>query len=159
MVVIRLHDAWARFCREVVILSASGTLTLGGTALLSVAGIANRSMVIPVLLSRYKKRKYKPKWASASECIDAAQRLSISNLATVSAALGAINSPAENIRRVRNFYAHRANETAQEAATTGLFSNPRHPNVFELGLYKAGGGTVLESWVSDLTDIAAAAIQ
>jgi hypothetical protein len=116
-------------------------------------------MVIPVLLSRYKKRRYEPKWANASECIDAAQRLSISNLATVAAALGATNSPADSIRRVRNFYAHRGSEAAQEAATTGLFSNPRHPVVFELGSYRPGGWTVLESWVSDLVNIGTAAIQ
>ena len=159
MAVIRLHDTWTRFCREIVILSASGTVTLGGTILPPAAGITNYSMVVPVLLSKYKKRRYEPKWGTAVECIDAAQRLSISNLATVSGALGATNSPDDTIRRVRNFYDHRGNETAQEASATGLFSNPSHPVVFELTVYKPGGETVLESWVSELKNIAIAAIQ
>lgn len=159
MVVIRLHDAWARFCRDTVISSASGTRTLGGTLIPPAAGITSRSRVIPVLLSKYKKRKFEPKWADANECIDAAQRLAVSNLASLSAALGASNSPADSIRRVRNFYAHRGFNTASEAGKTGLFANPLFPDVYQLSMYSSGGSTVIESWVSGLVNVGTAATQ
>lgn len=162
MAVIRLHDAWVRFCRELIVLSASGrTTTLGGLQLKPAhASIRSRSSVVPVLLSMYKKKRiFEPKWGDATECVDAAQRLSIVNLRTVSAALGAINSPAEDIRRVRNFYAHRKKNTAMHAATLNLFSNPLRPVVFELAAYTSGGSRVIESWVTGLIIVATAAAQ
>jgi hypothetical protein len=81
------------------------------------------------------------------------------NLSTVSAALGAINSPADEIRRVRNFYAHRKQGAAMKAASTNLFSNPVSPVVFELAGYTSGGNRVIESWVAGLIVVATAAAQ
>src|SRR3546814_18217376 len=58
MCVLRLHDAWARFCRELVIASAIGhTFTLGGTVLKAAPGISSRASVIPALLATYRKRQ------------------------------------------------------------------------------------------------------
>ena|SRR5271157_515227 len=161
MAVVRLHDAWSRFCRELIIISASErTLTLGGLQLKPLnAAINTRAAVVPFLLSTYKKRTYEPKWGDATECIDAARRLSIMNLATVAAALGAINSPANDIRNVRNFYAHRGKGAAQRAVATNLFSNPTRPVVFELSAYTSGGKRVIESWVERLLAVAIAAAQ
>jgi hypothetical protein len=161
MAVIRLHDAWARFCRELIILSAYGrTITLGGLQLKPCsASIQRRSSVVPLLLSKYKKRTYEPKWGDAADCVDAASRLSIMNLSTVSAALGAVNSPADEIRRVRNFYAHRRKGAAMKAASTNLFLNPLRPVVFELVGYTSGGNRLIESWVAGLIVVATAAAQ
>jgi hypothetical protein len=163
MAVIRLHDAWARFCRELIILSAFGhTVTLSGVQLNpSSAAIRSRSLVIPVLLSTYhrKGRVFEPKWADAGECVDAARRLSIMNLSTVAAALGAVNSPANDIRCVRNFYAHRRKGAAMNAGATNLFSNPLRPVVFELAGYTHGGDRVIESWITGLIDVGTAAVQ
>lgn len=161
MVVVRLHDAWARFCREIVILSAAGGIvTKNGTYLRpSLPAIASRALVIPCLLATYRRRRYEPKWAVASECLDAAQRLRLANLATISAAIGASNSPADRIREVRNFYAHRTRETAARAMAAGYFSRTSKPSVFELASFSAGGRTIIESWISDLDSIADAATE
>lgn len=163
MVVIRLHDAWARFCRELIILSAVGrTVTLGGAPLSpSSTSITNCSLVIPALLSTYrsKKRVFEPRWAVAQECIEAGKRLGIHNYSTVAAALGAVNSPADNIRCVRNYYAHRKRGTAEKAITTKLFSSTTQPRIFELAAYTSGGSRVIESWVDGLVLIATAAAQ
>jgi hypothetical protein len=86
-------------------------------------------------------------------------RLSILNLATVTAALGAINSPANDIRNVRNFYAHHGKGAAERAAATNLFSNPLRPVVFELSAYTSGGNRVIESWIEALVAVATAAMQ
>ena len=62
MAIIRLQDAWSRFCRELVILSAIGkTETIGGVILSPSPGVKNRSSVIPLLLSTYARRRYKPR--------------------------------------------------------------------------------------------------
>jgi hypothetical protein len=161
MAVIRLHDAWARFCRELVILSAYGhTSTLGGLQLTpSDAAIKSRSSVVPFLLKKYKRRKYEPKWARADECIEAASRLSIVNLPIVSAALGATNNPADAIRHVRNFYVHRGKDAALLAKSTNCFLDPRCPHVFDLAEYTSGGNRVIESWTAALIVVATAAAQ
>jgi hypothetical protein len=71
MAVIRMYDAWARYCRELVILSASGnTVTLNGVIIPAV--VKRRSDVIPALLATYKESRYEPKWARATDCIEAA---------------------------------------------------------------------------------------
>jgi hypothetical protein len=161
MTVVRLHDAWARFCRQLVISSALGrTFTLGGVPLSPCSASATRhSSVVPQLLATYPKRRFEPKWADATECIDAAQRLKINNLHTVSAALAATNSPADQIRRVRNFYAHRGRDTAHDAFTTNVFSTPFRPQVFDLAAYTTGGNRVIETWVNNLILVAMAAAQ
>lgn len=113
MAVLRLHDAWARFCRELVVLSAGcKPYTATGSWLALAPGITCRKDVIPKLLSTYNKTKYEPSWSTAAKCLDAAQRLATPNLSTVTAAVGATNSPAEELRNVRNFYAHRWQDTA-----------------------------------------------
>jgi hypothetical protein len=161
MAIIRLHDAWARFCRRLIILSAFGrTTTLGGVRLPPCsAAITKQHLVIPTLLSKYKRRSIEPRWADATECIDAGKRLAIGNLGTVAAALGAINSPAEDMRRIRNFYAHRGMDTARDALATKLFSRSMRPDSFDLAVYTSGGNRVIESWTSNLAIVAVAACQ
>lgn len=162
MSVIRIHDAWARFCRELIVLSANGrTVTLTGMPLSqSHSAIVNCTSVVPVLLSLYPKnrRKFEPRWADATECIDAGKTLGIRNLSTVAGALAAANSPADRIRRVRNFYAHRQRRTATDALRAALFS-AQYPEVFSLANYESGGLRVIESWTRGLAVVATAAAQ
>jgi len=161
MTVIRLHDSWARFCRQLIILSAYGkTSTLGGMKLsTSLPSIKSKADVIPVLITLYPKKRTEPNWYASSECIDAGQRLRIQNLSSVAAALGAVNSPADRLRNIRNFYAHRREETARKAIQAGNFTGPHSPRVFQLNAFTTGGGTVLESWKDELIAIATAALQ
>ena len=162
MAVIRLYDSWARFCREAVIISAYGkTKTLGGTHLVSssLPAITNKSSVIPVLISTFRKSVYEPDWDRADKCIDAGRRLAIRNLSTFSSAIGATNSPANEIRHVRTFYAHRRQGSCANALATNYFPSLRRPIVFRLNDYTAGGDTVIESWVNRLLAIAVAAVQ
>ena len=162
MAVIRLHDAWARFCRELVVLSAFGrTVTLSGVFLPPCHPSVKRChLVIPRLLATPgKKYRFEPRWADATECIQAAQRLAVANFPTISAALAATNSPAEDIRKVRNFYAHRIKRTAQESRTTNLFSHRTRLEVFDLTGYTTGSVRVIESWANNLNLVAIAAAQ
>jgi hypothetical protein len=160
MAVVRLHDAWARFCRELVILSAYGNIvTLGGMSLTcSRPDIDSLASVIPILL-KLKRAKWEPRWASSAACIDAAQNLTIQNLTNVAAALGATNSPAEALRCVRNFYVHRGKDTSELAFDTGYFKFKNQPVVFDLNAYTTGGVTVIESWVEGFEAVAFASVQ
>jgi len=160
MAIIRLHDAWARFCRELVILSAFGrTTTLSGVPIPPCHNSIKRcDNVIPVLLARGRYR-FEPRWADATACIKAAQSLAVANGFTISAALAASNSPAEDIRRARNFYAHRMKATARESGDTNLFLSRARLHVFDLAAYTSGSVRVIESWVTNLNLVAIAAAQ
>lgn len=162
MSIIRLYDSWARFCREAVIISAYGkTTTLSGTNLKSssLPAITSRSQVIPVLIATYKKRLHEPDWERVDQFVDAGQRLALQNLSTLAAAFGATNSPADEIRHVRNFYAHRRQGSCANALATNHFPLLHRPIVFRLNEYRTGGSTVLESWIQRLLAVAVAAVQ
>lgn len=138
---------------ELVVLSAFGrTVTLGGVSLPPCHSSVKRwHSVIPHLFATPGPGyRFEPRWADATECIKAATRLGVANMATISSALAASNSPAEDMRRVRNFYAHRMKRTAQDAAATGLFSRPIRPDVFEWAVYTTGSVRVIESWAATL---------
>jgi hypothetical protein len=162
MTVIRLHDAWGRFCRELVVSSAAcRPLTASGVRLPRPPGIRGRRDVVPYLLASYRKRRtYEPKWAVAAECLDAAQRIGIANLATVMGAIGSTNSPAEDLRRVRNYFAHRGKWSADQLRYRCTFQVGSQLTLEALaGQLVPPGITRMESWINDLRIVAGAAIQ
>lgn len=114
---------------------------------------------MPALMATYTKRKTEPKWFDATECIDAASRLKVNNLTSIAAGLGATTSPADAVRNVRNFYAHRGMRTAREAGQYGIFSMPQTPDVFEIANAARPGLSRLDAWILDLTDTLRAAGQ
>ena len=94
------------------------------------------------------------------ECIHAAHLLNIRNHANVAAALGATPSPVDDLRYIRNFFAHRNMTTAGRvrgvAARLGLpTSYSALQIVTEL---RVPGVIVLEEWIMNLRTLAAAAI-
>lgn len=161
MAVLRLYDAWSRFCREVVIMSAGcRPFTVSGTRLTRIPQVNKREDVIPALMSTFKKQRFEPKWGDASKSIDAAQRLGISNFSTFSAAIGAANSTAEEIRRVRNFFAHRNRDTAFKVRAHPIHKAGMNLEVSTIvGQLVHPGVTKMESWIANLRIVGEAAIQ
>lgn len=163
MSVIRLHDAWARFCREIIVLSAGGRpYTANGNQLAPVSGIHGISEVIPVLLARYPRRRHRfePKWARPREAIQAGQLLNIPNISTFGAAIGATNSPAEELRPIRNFLAHRGKNSANQIRNQYFFNGTDKVTVENVaGKLIPPGIRRFEKWVIDLRLIAIASIQ
>ena len=161
MSVISLHDSWCRFCREVVIMSAGcRPFTTAGARLPLATGIYKRADVIPMYLSTFKKKRYEPRWGNSVECVDAAQRLNISNFSTFSASIGASNSTAEEIRVVRNYYAHRNKGTASKIRDLGTYSGTVNLAVqYTAGQVVTPGIVRMESWVNNLRIIAGAAVE
>ena len=119
--VIRLHDAWSRFCRELVVTSAyAKPLTAQGNRAPRAPGVQRRDQVIPKLLATYKKRSQEPYWYLTNQCLDAAGRLKVSNYSALSSGIGISfpdmsPSPNDQVRLVRNFFAHRHQESAGKA--------------------------------------------
>ena len=119
--VIRLHDAWSRFCRELVVTSAyAKPLTAQGNRVPRASGVQRRDQVIPKLLATYKKRSQEPYWYLTDQCLDAAGRLKVSNYSAISSGIGLSfpdmsPSPNDQVRLVRNFFAHRHQESADKA--------------------------------------------
>jgi hypothetical protein len=156
---IRLHDVWARYCRELVIRSASERpLTLSGTALPMAPSINRRADVLPRLrvLFSEKRRWWEPDWADQVVCIEAANRLAVANHSSISAGVGLTPSPVEDIRRVRNFLAHRQRWTAQFVAKLSESRGLPAVCLPERVLVSRGsGGDVLfTEWVQQLRDMA-----
>lgn len=158
MAVIRLYDAWARFCRELVLLSATGRpLTAKGSRIPCCASARTRTDALSILTNGGKQ--FEPDWAKSKKCLDAAQRLSIFNFRTVSAAIGA-QSPIEEIRVIRNFFAHRSKRTADDIRKHPFSISPQTLRIEHLvGVIVPPAITRMESWIVDLRHLALASIQ
>jgi hypothetical protein len=154
MCVIRLLDAWARFCRELVLRSASEQpLTVGGTRLPLAPGITGRKDVLRVLRTVYTKFPWEPRWIDPQSCLKAANILKIPNYATVSSGLAVSPSPVEDLRKLRNFLAHRNEGTAAEVhtAASNIGIAPTANVIGILQSVPAGSGlNVLRTWVEQL---------
>lgn len=121
--VVRLHDTWARFCREIFIMSAIGKARdLTGNIIVGVPGAANSSDVLNILWRIHPRRSnrprssyWEPKWYNPTEFIRLAQYVGLSNFPTLSAAIGATPSPIDDLRKIRNFLVHRSESAARDA--------------------------------------------
>jgi hypothetical protein len=162
MCAIRLLDAWARFCRELVLISASEQpLTLAGTRLPLAPGITGRKDALKVLRTIYKRFPWEPRWFDAQSCLGAASFLKVANYSTLSAGLAVTPSPIEDLRKLRNFLAHRNERTAAEvhAAAVNMGIVPTSKVIEILQTVTAGlSVNVLRTWIEQLqamSDIAA----
>jgi hypothetical protein len=161
MAALRLHDDWARCCREIILASAvDEPTTMSGLVLPKAVGLVTRLDAETASIQSTRQRRFEPRWATASEAIRAAQHLHLANATTVNAAIGAANSPAEDFRHVRNFFAHRAENTADKVRALNFYSPSMSLNAEELLAQTVNGGiTRFESWILGLRAIASAAIQ
>lgn len=163
MCVIRLHDAWARFCRELVVISAyARPLTASGSRVSKAPNIAFRRQVIPTLLNTYRRRRTEPDWYIPNESLDAARRLGVTNYYSLLSGLGASLSPSptEQVRFMRNFYAHRNHSTSQRVSQVTLdlgLSGLVKPHVVPLEIIHSGS-SVFSLWVNQLRLMAQLAI-
>lgn len=161
MCVVRLYNSWGCFCRELIIQSAGCcAITSSGVRVPLAPGIRRRSDVLPALMASYRRRTREPYWPSPQESVDAAVRLAIGNRANVTSAIGATPSPLADIRRVRNFVAHRDEQTAQEfrEVIIRLRLNPNTSPDGLLTMRVIPGITLFERWILELRATAAAAV-
>jgi hypothetical protein len=163
MVVLRLHDSWSRFTREVVLLSACDSpTTLAGATVAPATGMLTRATVLLTLQTKWsthpKWATWEPHWYDVNDAVKASRLAGLSNHATVSAGLGAADNPEQDVRVVRNFLAHRGDATAAKvAALAATFKIAGRMDADRLVHTIVGPGqTLLDKWIMDFRRVAQA---
>ncbi len=163
MAVIRIQDAWSRFCRELVLVSAFGfPRTATGTIVQRAPGIMTRHDAIARINVIYHRNPgQEPDWHQPHASINAARALGIRNFPNVSAGIGATPSPLTDLRDFRNFFAHRTQRLAISTKTIARASAiserllARDIIAEEVG----PGVSLLTRWVAQIQNLAYASIQ
>jgi len=156
MSVIRLYDAWQRFCRGLIVFSSYGAYTLNGN---HIPEAPNSHLLNP----SNPHQPFGPRWhgwGDSTQCIHAAQQIGIANFSQVSMGLGLTPSPVDDLRKVRNFFAHRNIGTAQIAQQVAQSVGVQVQRPIELIKWvQSPGITVFEYWVIHLRQMAHIAVQ
>ena len=161
---IQLQDQWSSFCRDVVLMSWRGNVsTLAGRTLLARRGSSSESAALSALRSTFtgrlkKPRNWEPKWFDPAETIDAARRLGVPNFAEIAAGVGITPSPLDELRAVRNYFAHRGSLSSSRLAPflkVPVNSAMAHRHLTSLTL---GGATTFERWATELDAMARVAV-
>ncbi len=165
--IARLHDAWARFCRQLILLSAAGGISTTAGAYVRRSPIVNQKQKpLDVLKLTYTKKRQKwvfwePKWFDPWEAVQAAQALQIDNFPTVSAGLALTGHGVDELRDCRNFILHRSRSSnrrldplRQRIGVSLSTSAEELVNVLTLG-----GGSIFEEWCIELAQRASLAAQ
>ena len=165
MCVVRLHDTWSRFCRELILSSAgSKPKTSNGIRLPRSPGVSKYGDVLSLVQSIYKRPNWwEPAWHNPAKCLDVATKLRIPNYSTILQGLSLSfggPDPSEQLTVVRNYFAHRNFSTSQaiENLAQSLFISPT-PRAFELVATLQSGVTLFSLWTIRLKTMAQLSIQ
>jgi hypothetical protein len=161
---VQLQDSWNNFCRDVIFRSwRGGVHTLDGRFIPRRTGDTSPRAALTELRSTYsgkaKKAWYwEPKWFDPIEAIEAASRLGIPNLAEVSAGIGLSPSPLAELRAVRNYFAHRGEQSVSKLSV--WVAHPTTDAVHRhVSASTQGGALRFERWVAQLDLMARATVQ
>ena len=164
--IIRLHDAWARYSRSLVLSSAYPCRTLTGVPISRSPLLPSGGSALDTLRSTYppkrqKKALWEPRWFDSTEAITAAQQLQINNFPNVSAGLGLVGHGPEELRACRNFLAHRSHYSNSELDAVRIrLTLPMSYAAEELAAATVtGGATLFDDWCLDLLQRAETAAQ
>ncbi|MFE7032652.1 hypothetical protein ACFU9Y_20280 [Streptomyces sp. NPDC057621] len=170
--VIALHDAWNRFCKNLVLRSSYHQFeNRSGQVLRPTVG-RNQTEALQFLsanISAISSKSFgEPTWFIPAATIDAASVLNVPNRSIIAASIGVSSlhsrvspsagiqsnaSPPREVQSVRNYIAHRSKSAA--ARVNPLMTNYGAENILQLlDAPVAGGIRLFESWVFDLLDMA-----
>lgn len=162
---IQLQDQWSCYCRDVIINSwQGGVQTLGGAKIPRRLGDASEQAALNALRATFtgaarKSKHWEPKWFDPNQAIDAAKRLGLPNLVSLSGGIGLTPSPLDELRAVRNYFVHRGRESA-DRLSLHLSAHPTetsaHLFVSQLTL---AGVPAFVRWTAELDTMAWAAAQ
>lgn len=159
--VLNLYDAWTEFSKDLLIASArGGYMTSGGVSLGPATNLAGADPLNFIYaLSRSFSASKPPSWGMSNEFIRMARSLGVGNYATVSGAIGSMDSPVESIRMTRNYIAHRNSLTAGKAIRSLSGYGATSPLDVDRVLLMATehGVPVFEDWRNKLVLIALSA--
>ena len=135
LLVVKLQNSWARFCRKLIEISASNNTP-------SVRKAAN-SVVCSMGHSN-------PVWHSPEFVVQVAKHLTLTNVDRITLHLSA-NLSAGRVTRVRNYIVHPGSRT--ESMYQEVAAAEGRPGVgvsMLLNVRFSGGGSLFEKWVKDL---------
>ena len=143
---IRIQDCWSQFNRDVILNWA-------------VEDGTHPTYVDALIASRVKRDGRigsEPKWYNAAEAAGVAKRMNVRNYSDFAAAIGDLSSPAEDIRRIRNYCAHQSSDDCVRKASDVVGGANLTANTLEdyLGEYVEGGAQRFQNWVERLVVIA-----
>ncbi len=160
---VYLQEQWSAFCRDPVCSSwRGGVWTLGGTYVQARSGSRTNGAALAALRATYtgkqkKAKHWEPKWFDPLETIEAARRLTVPNFSNIAAGVGLTPSPLDELRAVRNYFAHRGRESSSRLATYvggQVTDASAHALISDTTL---GGGYRFELWAAELDSMARAA--
>lgn len=161
--VISLYAIWEEFSRRLLFSSASAQPTNAqGRTIARAAGIRTTK---DVELKLKVLKRLKPHYqlilhlGSPVKMVEACKYLALTNESVISPAILSVNSPAEELRVMRNFLAHQNPGTAvQVSAASPVGQLGVGSAVGWLGQLQLGGRTRFGAWSSDLVDVARACV-
>jgi hypothetical protein len=157
--VISLVDAWADFNRSIIIESALGNICTSSGIILPRGTFKKHSDCLAAACTNWRGQVgSEPRWHDSLTAIATARRLNISNFNTVSLALGAVSSPADQMRLVRNYFCHERSDCAEKVRTAPWFQRGMSLEPLGItGITTADGRTNFDVWIDELELIASAA--
>ena len=154
--VIELNDVWAHFCRSVIGLSASGNFRTRSGIIVTTPSPRNFADAIDHVRTR---RGYEPRWHDATQSIQAATRLQLSNAPTIQLALGSANSPASDLNACRNYFAHKRSNCAEVLRNRRFYRTQMKLQPFRIVNHiRRDGRSTIDFWMDELKLIADAAL-
>ena len=122
--VVQIQIEWEQFVRTFVLDCATGRFEDQTGPITSglLPNPANREKASNGLISLYKKRKVEPDWYRPDHAIQAAGKLGLSNLNTISSVLGTTPWLLDDLRHIRNFIVHQSKQAALEMRRTGTIA-------------------------------------
>nr|WP_315447125.1 hypothetical protein [uncultured Pseudomonas sp.] len=156
---IQLQIEWEHFIRRLILDSATGKHTDSGGLVFSALANPpnNREQAIYALLSTFRNSNggREPEWSHSSKAIDAATRLQLSNLSTISAYLGVTPWPLDEMRFLRNYIAHQSKNSAVTLRRENLTSQSGKISVAQIAFdYTASGAQRYKTWHAFMKNIA-----
>ncbi|MEV0294235.1 hypothetical protein [Nocardia sp. NPDC050710] len=168
--VVSLWDAWNRFMRALILTSCAGPFEGASGHLYTPPNVFIESAALLELKKAAKKTNIKvvrtePNWYDSLATADFCSALSLPNAAVITSAVqssqivdftGAIvPNPLSEVRKMRNYIAHKNHLTFSDITALGLSSND--PRAF-ISQIVTGGTSRFTEWTTGLIAVANAAV-
>jgi len=157
-------NTWGEFVRAYLVCALEGGRTLGGNRVRTTfpkgttleAALRAHPKLLKRLPGARLTRRDEPTWFSKAVILDVFSAVGVTTLSQVRAALSLPSRSIDDLPTLRNFYAHRNEETADKARRLARrygLAAPRHPTELVRIRLLRRSATLLEDWLFELAEI------
>lgn len=158
-ITFQLQNVWEQFVRNFILVSATGAAQGSSGPVSSSVPYNFRSReAAGHYLLQITRERFEPKWYRPLDAIKAGRRLGIGNLSNISAAIGSTPWPLEDLRLIRNFFAHRSKSSALEIRALAWFTGDEISVETTVVPYAVGGVRRFESWCAAMKAVSRAMV-